>query len=891
MLLLLLLFSTSAKATDYVSDVMFVGDTDDSKVESLVKKYEKQGWTRISRDLNDGAKGDYIYLLYKKESSNGQNYDFITDFYIRKGSNAPDELTYKGRTYHLVTYDGRDHFKNQKGDLNSGTGEKTDAIHLYYTRDYFSNDQVVTGIDFSITQKSGALGVDGGSEGYDLNSGAGGLYIYMHVLYGTAKAELLGDGTAQNCYQINNDKDWLLFARDVKNGKSDGKYYYQNQDINVEEPVGTSEHPFGGFYFGNHHKLNLTIISNEDFPAPFRYVRNAAIRELNTDGLVTYVGSGNGHSGGLVGWCSEVAYIEGCTVSGAVLAYNKYCGGIVGHAGSSYLLIENSVFDGTVGSFKKYAGGLVGWYDSAQINLYNCMVAGTFNYIEPGMYHPIACTYGDSHATGQAFDVYYLNTIGKKYDDTNVVPGVEGIPVSDTRAENSWDELVQAPNGKSYYAAHPDGPKKSPYTFGFEQLGGWTVVNGYNKDGATTGITNEDADRGLCSFKFVECNQDQYLISPELDGRKLQYFTFRLRGTADKNIRFKIGVSTKTNNPEDFSWGNENNLKLSSWKPCEATTGGPVKYVAIKYLAGGSSLWIDNFYFKETGTVTPENLSVSDITTGSAKLQWESNADSYTIRYRSQAYSEDFEGSVAWGLHNEGGNENTGWQIVNIGTSHSGSRAAMTSSYDMINRENTTTYSVDNWLVMPQVQLGGKLSYWLFPSHNAFCYHEILVSTTDLHSSSFTTIATPTLDHPELANSERWEQITVDLSELAGKAGYIAFRMKDEGTKFMIIDDITVSSDWVTVNTTDPSLLLTGLAAGTTYEVQVQGHKGDDTTDWSDATTFTTLPSEDTPDAIKVITIDELGMNTWFDLLGRRMNAKPSTPGLYINKGKKILKK
>ena len=52
-LLFAMLFASSAKAADYISDVMLIGHDNNSSAESLVNSYESQGWTRISRDLND----------------------------------------------------------------------------------------------------------------------------------------------------------------------------------------------------------------------------------------------------------------------------------------------------------------------------------------------------------------------------------------------------------------------------------------------------------------------------------------------------------------------------------------------------------------------------------------------------------------------------------------------------------------------------------------------------------------------------------------------------------------------------------------------------------------------------------------------------------------------
>ena len=128
-------------------------------------------------------------MLYKSEASDGVNHGYVTGFYIsNEGGTAPDTLTYDGRLYHLVPYDGGNHFISKKGDLNSHAGGAD--IHLYYTKFVFSDNRTVTEITFNATQ-SGAVGVNGGTTGYDLNSGAGGSYIYMHVT--TEEAPFLPD--------------------------------------------------------------------------------------------------------------------------------------------------------------------------------------------------------------------------------------------------------------------------------------------------------------------------------------------------------------------------------------------------------------------------------------------------------------------------------------------------------------------------------------------------------------------------------------------------------------------------------------------------------------------------------------------------------------------------
>ena len=181
-LLMMLAMSLTASATDFITDVMVAGHSNQSSFNTLIQTLQGQGWTDINQDLNQGCGSSsyYIHLLYKKQTSSGNTGVPITDFYIRTGANPPDNLTHDGRTYYLVPCQGNDNFTSGHGDLNAGCGSSSDYIFLYYTKDALSNNTGVTAITFNTTQ-SGAVGSNGGSTGYDLNSGAGGAYIYMHL--------------------------------------------------------------------------------------------------------------------------------------------------------------------------------------------------------------------------------------------------------------------------------------------------------------------------------------------------------------------------------------------------------------------------------------------------------------------------------------------------------------------------------------------------------------------------------------------------------------------------------------------------------------------------------------------------------------------------------------
>ena len=185
LLLVAMLATTTMWATDFITDVMVIGGSK-SETTNLKNKYTGQGWTFIDQDLNAGcgSGSDYIYLLYKSASNENQDAGaFITDFYISTVSGtASDNIYYKGRTYHLVSFDGSDYFKNSKGDLNSHCGSSSAYIHLYYAKDSEENyrSTAVSSIEFNSTSTN-AVCADTTTTVCDLNKGAGGDYIYMHA--------------------------------------------------------------------------------------------------------------------------------------------------------------------------------------------------------------------------------------------------------------------------------------------------------------------------------------------------------------------------------------------------------------------------------------------------------------------------------------------------------------------------------------------------------------------------------------------------------------------------------------------------------------------------------------------------------------------------------------
>ena len=235
---IMVLSSLTTKAMEYITDVMLIGASTESELHSLKSKYSSQGWKIIEYDLNKGipwGKGDAILLLYKsEESTDGYNHNYITDFYLqnRSAANTTNTLNYNGRTYNLVPYDGSSHFREQKGDLNSGTGSSSDAIHLYYTRQEFPDRRAVTNIIIN-GESSGALGKEGGSGGYDLNKGCGSssAYVYMHFNthptlepdYFITDVKVLGARSKNDIDGLKNkykNEGWTIIDYDLNKGVS-----------------------------------------------------------------------------------------------------------------------------------------------------------------------------------------------------------------------------------------------------------------------------------------------------------------------------------------------------------------------------------------------------------------------------------------------------------------------------------------------------------------------------------------------------------------------------------------------------------------------------------------------------------------------------------------------
>jgi hypothetical protein len=270
--------------------------------------------------------------------------------------------------------------------------------------------------------------------------------------------ELPGFGTTAEPFLISSAADWELFAYNINHGHVSGKkfpVYRLEKDIGtvsapVTQSVGEEGLPFRGVFDGNGHTIRVAISGDAPGTAPFGRTDEAIIGNLTVAGSVSSTAD---HAAGLVGICDGTIVVTNCTVSASVTVSGAgHAGGILGRAGDGIAVaFENDVFSGSVSGPSAHAGGLIGWCESLEsLTLIRCLFKGSFS--GSGKWQPIACMEAGSTISflGNGSTLHYLNTAMPTEDADHVIPGAEGVAVSENRVPG-WTMAVTAADGNVYY--------------------------------------------------------------------------------------------------------------------------------------------------------------------------------------------------------------------------------------------------------------------------------------------------------------------------------------------------------------------------------------------------------------------------------------------------------
>ena len=320
MLLLLAVFTTTtARATDYFTDLMLIGGSE-SEIATLKSQYQSQGWSVIDYDLNLGCSStcDHTYLLYKTQSSNGINFAFISNLYLRNdvGNRPPESFRGNdGYTYYRIQYDGSTRFVANMGSLNSGTAGED--CYLFYTRDY--PNRGVTSISFDAT-KTDALALDGTwGTGYDLNKGCGSssAYIYLHADFAVATTYTVTlnagspGGDVQYIYR-SNDPDHVAStgsaAANCQFYPSGNSIYFKLEPTYDEMLTPTAGYLFNGWGWGNgtHHQLTSATTTKSA-----QWINGADLSKLTGN----YTAQDGDVLTGMLGGNYKISIADGATVT------------------------------------------------------------------------------------------------------------------------------------------------------------------------------------------------------------------------------------------------------------------------------------------------------------------------------------------------------------------------------------------------------------------------------------------------------------------------------------------------------------------------------------------------------------------------------------------------
>ena len=279
----------------------------------------------------------------------------------------------------------------------------------------------------------------------------------------------------------------------------------------------------------------------------------------------------------------------------------------------------------------------------------------------------------------------------------------------------------------------------------------------------------------------------------------------------------------------------------------------------------GVSAWSSAFFTTDSPCPVPSLLTATNVSGNGATLGWRGFNESYNIRYRkaeaTTGFYDGFENGLGqWTIYTAGEtveDYNDGWFTYNPLEDldhypHSGDSCASAWSW-----RDGDAINANNWLVSPQVPLGGVLKFWVFTSADYPDRYEVLLSTTGNDTSSFTITLQEMAQAPD---NEQWNEVTIDLSSYTGN-GHIAIHHVDEDMNYLFIDDFSVTvvtnpaGDWATLSSNTNSISVYGLDTSTVYEFQVQGICNGETTEWSSLCQFTTT-NETPQSAILTVSVD-----------------------------------
>ena len=355
------------------------------------------------------------------------------------------------------------------------------------------------------------------------------------------------------------------------------------------------------------------------------------------------------------------------------------------------------------------------------------------------------------------------------------------------------------------------------------QSSGWTTITlstPFEYDGTSNLVVCVDDNTG--SYVSSSSNSPQFYVYSTNANRALRIYSDGTNYTATSPSSYS-GTYVTSNNQITFTMTTSGSDAMLTVAP---NTLNGFTYIEGEGPSTTQSFAVIGVDLAENITVTaPEPFEISDEEAGNYGATLTLAPESKDNR---EATAYDFEGDAqGWTfLKGTTGNSQNNWMHVTDYTprdytSGYGNNQTdgwmLSESYISGSTSGTgTAVTPDNYLVSPEVTLGGTITFWVTNGNSDYGaeHFALLVSTTNnTNINSFTQVQEWTLSSKgEGARGTRsfsdhtWYEYTVDLSAYSGM-GYVAFRHFNCNDQWILgLDDVTIESNDTPVDPTDPTI-------------------------------------------------------------------------------------
>ena len=190
-------------------------------------------------------------------------------------------------------------------------------------------------------------------------------------------------------------------------------------------------------------------------------------------------------------------------------------------------------------------------------------------------------------------------------------------------------------------------------------------------------------------------------------------------------------------------------------------------------------------------------MTINNITETSATVDWLARGaeTKWNLRYRKVVDTETYYFEDGWPegwTTIDADGDGRAWKCwttegVKDDLWHSGKYCMMSESYTPDVEEGAL--DPDNWLVTPEIELGGSVSFWMRSAVKDYPDNfSVRLSTTGCAVEDFSTELLP-----QTTAEGEYTEYRIDLSEYSGK-GYVAFRHHDSADMYyLLLDDVTIA--------------------------------------------------------------------------------------------------